>query len=110
MTEQLSLWGFPRSSVGKESACTAGDLGSFSGSRRSPEEGNGNPLQYSCLKNPMKKKKKRIPWTEEPGRLQFLWSQESDTIERLKPPPDHDHTFWRFSFVKWNHSHVNKLL
>ena len=45
-------WGFPDSSVGKESACSAGDLGSISGSGRSPEEENGNPLQRSCLENP----------------------------------------------------------
>ena len=45
--------GFPRSSVGKESACNAGDLGSILGLGRSPGEGNGNPLQYSCLENPM---------------------------------------------------------
>ena len=45
--------GFPHSSVGKESACSAGDLGSIPGSGRSPGEGNGNPLQYSCLENPM---------------------------------------------------------
>ena len=38
---------------GKESACNAGDLGSISGSGRSPGEGNGYPLQYSCLENPM---------------------------------------------------------
>ena len=44
--------GFPCSSVGKESACNAGDLGSSPGSGRSGEE-NGNPLQYSCLGNPM---------------------------------------------------------
>ena len=37
----------------KDSACNAGDMGSFSGSGRSHGEGNGNPLQYSCLKNPM---------------------------------------------------------
>ena len=36
-----------------ESACNAGDLGSIPGSGRSPGEGNGNPLQYSCLENPM---------------------------------------------------------
>ena len=36
--------GFPRSSVGKESACNAGDPGSIPGSGRSPGEGNGNPL------------------------------------------------------------------
>ena len=38
---------------GKESACNAGDLGSIPGLRRSPGEGNGYPLQYSCLGNPM---------------------------------------------------------
>ena len=37
----------------KASACKAGDLGSVPGSGRSPGEGNSNPLQYSCLKNPM---------------------------------------------------------
>ena len=46
-------WGFPHSSVGKESACNAGDLGSIPGLGRSPGEGNSNPLQYSCWKNPM---------------------------------------------------------
>ena len=35
------------------SACNAGDLGSFPGSGRSPGEGNSNPLQHSCLENPM---------------------------------------------------------
>ena len=45
--------GFPGGSNDKESACSAGDLGSISGSARSPGEGNGNPLQYSCLENPM---------------------------------------------------------
>ena len=41
------------SSVGKESTCNAGGLGSFPGLGRSPGEGNGNPLQYSGLENPM---------------------------------------------------------
>ena len=44
---------FPRSSVGKESACNAGDLGSIPESERAPGGGNGNPLQYSCLEKPM---------------------------------------------------------
>ena len=48
-----SFYGFPYSSVGKESACNAGDLGSIPRSERSPGEGNGNLLQYSCLENPM---------------------------------------------------------
>ena len=45
--------GFPGSSTVKASACNAGDLGSIRGLGRSPGEGNGNPLQYSCLENPM---------------------------------------------------------
>ena len=45
--------GFPHSSVGKESACNARDPGSIPESWRSPGEGSGNPLQYSCLENPM---------------------------------------------------------
>ena len=43
--------GFPHSSVGKESACNAGDLGSIPGLERSPGEGKGYPLQYSGLEN-----------------------------------------------------------
>ena len=45
--------GFPGGSEGKVSACNAGDLGLIPGSGRSPGEGNGNPLQYSCLENPI---------------------------------------------------------
>ena len=44
---------FPGSSVSIESACNTGDPGSIPGSGRSPGEGNGNPLQYSFLGNPM---------------------------------------------------------
>ena len=47
-----SIMGFPGGSEGKASACSAGDLGSIPGSGRSPEEGNGNPLQHSCQENP----------------------------------------------------------
>ena len=43
----------PGISVGKESACSAGDPGSIPGSGRSPGEGNGNPFQYSGLENHM---------------------------------------------------------
>ena len=45
--------GFPGGSDGKESACNAGCIDSIPGSGRSPGEGNGNPLQYSCLENCM---------------------------------------------------------
>ena len=44
---------FPGGSDGKVSACNAGDPGSILGSGRSPGEGKSNPLQYSCLENPM---------------------------------------------------------
>ena len=44
---------FPGGSDGKASARNAGDLGSIPGSGRSPGEGNGNPLQHSCLENPI---------------------------------------------------------
>ena len=62
----LSILGFwyvggmtgTNSSVGKESACNAGDLGSIPGLGRSSGEGNGNPLQYSSLENPTE----RGPW------------------------------------------------
>ena len=58
--------GLPGGSDVKKSACNAGDPGSISGWGRSPEEGNSNPLQYSCLENSMK---------EEPGGLQSMGSQ-----------------------------------
>ena len=58
--------GFPD---GKESACNAGDMGSVPGLGRSPRKGNGNPLQYSCLRNPMG----RGAWQAE-----STGSQESD--------------------------------
>ena len=68
-TVQLSLslsFGFPGGSEVKASASNVGYLGSIPGSGRSPGEGNGNPLQYSCLEN---------PWTEKPSRLQSTGSQ-----------------------------------
>ena len=45
--------GFPGGLDGKASACNVGDPGSIPGLGRSPGEGNGNPLQYSCLENPV---------------------------------------------------------
>ena len=54
--ESSLLMGFPGGVNGKESTCNAGhsrDTGSIPGSGRSPGERNGNPLQYSCLENPM---------------------------------------------------------
>ena len=66
MTEQLNnnkkivLGGLPRCLSGKESACQAGDVGSIPRLEKSSGGGNGNPLQYSCVGDPME---------EEPGGL-----------------------------------------
>ena len=62
--------GFPGDSDIKESACNAGDVDLTPMLGRSPGEGNSNPLQYSCLGS---------PWTEQPGGLQPMGSQKSQT-------------------------------
>ena len=54
----LGQGGFPGSSDGKVSACNEGDLGSIPGPGRSPGNGNGNTLQYSCMENSMD----RVAW------------------------------------------------
>ena len=60
---------------GKEFACNAGDVGSIPGSERSPGGGNGNPLQYPCLENPMD----GGAWW---GHMGSPWGhRESDTTE-----------------------------
>ena len=46
-------WGFPGGSDDKKFACSAGDLGSIPGTGRFPREGNGSPLQESCLEHPV---------------------------------------------------------
>ena len=71
---QDSPGGFPHSSVGRESACSAGDLGSILGSGRSSGEGNGDPLQYSCLENPMD----REAWWAAVQGVEKGWTQLSD--------------------------------
>ena len=69
-----TVWGFPDGSDGKESGCYAGDLGSIPGLRRSFGEGNGNPLQYSCLENSCSERQ-HTTWHNSPvGRiLQLSW-------------------------------------
>ena len=64
----------PGGSVVKNLAANAADAGSIPGSRRSSGEGNGNPLQYSCL---------RIPWTEESGGLPSTGGKEN-TVEQVR--------------------------
>ena len=65
---------FPGGSDSKESACNAGDLCSIPGLGKSPGEGNGNPLQNSCLKNSMD----RGAW-----QATVHWVTESGMTERL---------------------------
>ena len=65
---------FPGGSEVKASACNLGDLGSIPGSGRSPGEGNGNPLQYSCLENPMD----RGAWWATVHGVTKSWTQLSD--------------------------------
>ena len=60
------MWGFPGGSDRKEFTCGTEDPDLILGLGRSPEEGNGNPLQYSCC---------RVLWTEEPAGLQSMGSQ-----------------------------------
>ena len=75
MTEQITLKNsFPGSSVVKNPLANAGDTGSIPGPGRSPGEGNGNPLQYSCLGNPMD----RGAWWAIVCGVTKSWTQLSD--------------------------------
>ena len=79
-----NIEGFPDSSVGKESACNAGDLSSIPGSERSPGEGIGYPLQYSWA-SPVAQLVKNMPAMQETWVWSMDWGQnmvfESHTLE-----------------------------
>ena len=96
---------FPGGSDGKESVCSVGDLGWISGLGRSPEEGNGYPLQYSCLENLMD----RGAWWVQSMRLQRAkhdWVTLSHThteVELLNL------MVILFNFL-WNCVNLNKLI
>ena len=70
-------WGFPGGSVVKNPPAHAGDLGSIPGSGRSPGDGNGNPLQYSCLGNPMDRGARQ-------AAVSTGLQKESDTTEQSR--------------------------
>ena len=91
--------GLPWLFSGKESAFNTQDQGPIPGSGRPPGEGNGNPLQYSCLENSMD--------TEGPGRLPSMYHKELDMTEPLRlsllcpnslSPPLLEASFW-FSWL-----------
>ena len=82
--------GFPHNSVGKSSACNAGDLGLIPGLGRSPGEGNGNPLQYSCLENSMD----RGSWQATVHRI----ARGGHNLT-TKPPSPHPFRFQMFYFL-----------
>ena len=76
-SDLLSTKDFPGGSEDKASACNAGDPGSIPGLGRSPGEGNGNPLQYSCLENPMD----RGAWWATVHGITKIWTRLSDFTE-----------------------------
>ena len=82
---------FPDGSYGKESTCNGGDMDSIPGSRRPSGEGNGTPLQYSCLENPTD----RGAWG-----LQSLGCKEWDTTEWLSTQARGK--LCNFSDLTWN--------
>ena len=101
-----SKTGFPGGSDGKESACNVGGLGLILGSCRSPGEGNGYPLHYSCLENPMD----RGVWRATVHRVGHNWATLSLTHTYTYccfiPKSFHSCSFLKmndvFSFVKFS--------
>ena len=78
------LLGFPGGSGGKESACNAGDPGLIPGWKRSPGEGHGNPLQYSCLEKPMD----REAWQAIVHRVTKSWTTQPLNHHCFQQPGD----------------------
>ena len=83
--------GFPGGSVGKESTCNVGDLGSIRGLGRCPGGGHGNSLQYSCLENPHGQRS--LASCSPQGH------KESDMTERLSTAHTHTHTHTHYKAV-----------
>ena len=83
----IYVTGFPGGSDGKESACNEGDLNSIPGLGRSPGEGNGNPLQYSGLENPMDRGAWQVQ-SMESQRVRHDWKTNTRT-HTLNPCQNH---------------------
>ena len=90
------LVGFPGALEVKASACNAGDLGLILGLGRSSGEGNGNPLQFSCLENPMD----GGAWWATVHRATKSWTQLSDFTHSLTLQP---HGLQHISFPAVHH-------
>ena len=88
---------FSSDSDGKESACSVGDLGSIPGLGGSPGEGNGNPLQYLCLENPMDG---GAWWATVHGVA------DSDMTEQLTYTQKHLVPQWPFDFSCRKYKHI----
>ena len=102
------MWDFPCSSLNKESACHAGDPGLNPGLGRFPGEGNGNPLQYSCLENPMD----RGAWW---AIVQGATRVGHDLVTKPPPPPQEkkkktikNTNIWRLNNMLLNNQQITK--
>ena len=100
------MWDFPCSSLSKESACHAGDPGLNPGLGRFPGEGNGNPLQYSCLENPMD----RGAWW---AIVQGATRVGHDLVTKPPPPPQEkkkktikNTNIWRLNNMPLNNQQI----
>ena len=83
--------GFPGGSVGQESAWSAEDLDLIPRSGRSPGEGNGNPLQYSCLENPMDRGAWQAMGSQRAGHDLVTKPQRGGRMSDQRPIPP----YWR---------------
>ena len=94
----INWLGFPSGSVGKESACSAGDAGSIPGAGRSPGRGHGNLLQYSCLENP----------TDRVGHDWSDWACIPQCKIKSNPPQKKPQTNKSISYLV-NHKECSKI-
>ena len=113
----LEYFELPQGLSHKESICNAGHERSVSESGRSPEKGNGNPLQYSCLGNPMDRGAWQATVHEIPKESDMTKFTKQQTTNNLASIPDH-FIYWlhslrlacficssfSFSFAKWNNN------
>ena len=107
MSESKVGWGFPDATSGREPACNARDArdsGSIPGSGRSPGGCNGNPLQYSCLENPMNRRSLvgYSPWDHRVGAQTSGWvAADTGWLGRASPGRRHfniRHKGWDHAF------------